>query len=110
MMCNRLTIKVTKFQQSSANCFWAVAKKLPGGGAYKLGLKLNQSEVGLKVVGKVDTQQSKFFYLSRRYTVDGLESELKVLKSNVSNLDKGLQKSPEDVQKQFAEFLQVCCC
>ena len=30
-MCNRLMIKATKFQQSSANRFGAVAKKLPGG-------------------------------------------------------------------------------
>ena len=32
-MCNRLTIKATKFQLSSANCFWAVAKNCLGGGA-----------------------------------------------------------------------------
>ena len=32
-MCNRLTIKATKFQQSSAIRFGAVAKKLPRGGA-----------------------------------------------------------------------------
>ena len=43
MMCNRLTIKVTKFQQSSANRFWAVAKNclganLPLPPPYKLGL------------------------------------------------------------------------
>ena len=43
MMCNRLTIKVTKFQHSSANRFWTVAKNFLGGGQicppYKLGLK-----------------------------------------------------------------------
>ena len=43
MMCNRLRIKATKFQQSSANRFWAVAKQLPGGQIcplppYRLGL------------------------------------------------------------------------
>ena len=42
MICNRLIIKATKFQQSSANCFWAVAKNSRGRGKfapqYKLGL------------------------------------------------------------------------
>ena len=33
MMCNRLTVKITKFQQSSLNRFWAVL--LGGGGRGK---------------------------------------------------------------------------
>ena len=41
-MCNRLTIKVTKFQQSTANHFLTVAKKTAWGAnlppPYKLGL------------------------------------------------------------------------
>ena len=47
-MCNRLTIKATKFQQSSANRFWAVAKKLPREEnsppppPYKLGLRISK--------------------------------------------------------------------
>ena len=45
-MCNGLTIKATKFQQSSTNRFLAVAKKLHWGGGgkfdppYKLGLTI----------------------------------------------------------------------
>ena len=43
MMCNRLTIKVTKFQQSRTNHFLTVAKKPPGRAnlpPYKIGLSV----------------------------------------------------------------------
>ena len=50
MMCNRLTIKVTKFQQSNANRFRAVAKNYLGGGEqiclpYKLGLTIGNLDL-----------------------------------------------------------------
>ena len=45
-MCDRLTVKVTKFQESSTNRFWTVAKHCLGGGGkflpppYKIRLRL----------------------------------------------------------------------
>ena len=45
--CPSVSIKVTKFQQSSANRFRALAKKLPGGGGganLPLNIKQMQNE------------------------------------------------------------------
>ena len=49
-MCNRLTVKLTKFQQSSVNRFWKIAEKLRagGGGGGRLPLihfKINKADL-----------------------------------------------------------------
>ena len=74
-MCNRLTIKATKFQQSSANHFRAVAKNclganLPPPPSHKLGLNTNVkpliNELSTNSVCTCVTERGMFYEVTMR--------------------------------------------